>query len=91
MVSTRSNPGWGDIVTIRGRAEWFDSDHHKRFKRTPVVNERNVRAGTQEAPMTDLTLEFSEPPSNVSHAFNYPRRQTEQVRMYILESIAFCK
>lgn len=68
MVSTRSNPGWGEIVTIQGRAEWFDSDHHKRFKRSPVVNDRAVRAGTHEAAMTDLTLEFSEVPSGVSFA-----------------------
>lgn len=66
MVNTRSKSKLDDIVTIKGRSKWFDTPRHDRFKRAPEVTDREVRAGTQEVAMTNLTLNFSVPPCSVS-------------------------
>lgn len=66
MVNTRSSPKWADIVTITGRAQWFESPHHNRFKRKPVAMEQGYREGTQTEPQIEMTLTFSTPPNSVS-------------------------
>lgn len=53
-----------DIVMITGLAAWFDTDHHKRFKREH--RDRRYRAQTTEVDLGKLTLAFSSPPRNVS-------------------------
>lgn len=68
---TATEPTWPneppeptDIVIIRGLAEWFDTDHHRRFKREHISREE--REKTKDVDVAWITLNMSSPPRDVS-------------------------